>query len=32
MTGNAMEGYSGSNYYFEKGGEKKLRGKQFQLK
>lgn len=31
MTGNAMEGYSGSNYYFEK-GEKKLRGKWFQLK
>lgn len=26
MTGNAMEGYLGSNYYFEKGGEK-LRGK-----
>lgn len=26
MTGNAMEGYLGSNYYFEKGG-KKLRGK-----
>lgn len=23
MTGNAMEGYSASNYYFEKGEEKK---------
>lgn len=31
MTGNAMEGYLGSNYYFEKGG-KKLRGETFQLK